>query len=207
MRVLKHRQAGMVVAVLGLMVLACAARAGVVTGKVTAQGEVPLSEMVVYLEATDAKQQVPVPAEHAKISQKGARFDPPMLVISVGQAVDFVNDEDRPIDHNVFSNTPLKRFDLGLYPPGESKSVTFEKSGAVFLYCSIHRQMDGVIFIAPTPLTSRVTPDGVYKIEGVPAGNWTVKTWQRRKRFPELSLPVAVEESKPATVNLELRRK
>src|SRR5258708_29164082 len=96
----------------------------VITGKVTAQGEVPLSEMVVYLESPDAKRPIAVPKESVKVSQKGAKFAPAVVITCVGQTVDFLNDEDRPIEHNVFSNAPAKRFDLGLYKPGEARSVT-----------------------------------------------------------------------------------
>jgi plastocyanin len=180
---------------------------GTVTGKVTSPGEVPMSEMVVYLEAPDGKREIVVPKESVKVSQKGAKFSPPVVIVCVGQTVDFLNDEDRAIEHNVFSNAPTKRFDLGLYPPGESRSVLFDKPGAVFLYCSIHRHMDGVVFVSPTPFTSRVADDGSFKIENVPPGIWLVKTWQRRRRFPELSMPVLSEAGKVATADLELRRK
>ena len=124
---------------------------GAVSGKVSSPGEVPLSEMVVYLESPDDKRQIEVPKETVKVSQKGAKFAPAVVIVCVGQTVDFLNDEDRPIEHNVFSNTPVKRFDLGLYKPGESRTVTFDKPGAVFLYCSIHRHMDGVVFVSSTP--------------------------------------------------------
>ena len=178
-----------------------------VSGKVTSPGEVPLSEMVVYLESPDTKRQIVTPTAHAAISQKGAKFSPPLLIVCVGQTVDFLNDEDRPIDHNVFSNAPAKRFDLGLYRPGENRSVLFDKPGPVFLYCSIHRYMDGVIFVAPTPYSSLVSPNGSYRIDNVPPGIWMVKTWQRRRRFPELSVPVLLDGGKSATVDLELRKK
>ena len=125
----------------------------------------------------------------------------------VGQTVDFLNDEERAIEPNVFSNSSVKRFDLGLYKPGEAKSVMFDKAGAVFLYCSIHRHMDGVVFVSPTPFTSRVEEDGSYKIQNVPPGIWVVKTWQRRRHFPELSMPVLSQAGKTATADLELRRK
>lgn len=170
-------------------------------------GEVPLSEMVVYLESPDPMRAIDVPAQTVKVSQKGAKFDPAVVIVCVGQSVDFLNDEDRLIEHNVFSNSTAKRFDLGLYRPGESRAVMFDKPGAVFLYCSIHRHMDGVVFVAPTPFTSRVATDGSYRIEGVPAGIWLVKTWQRRRRFAELSVPVLVQPPAPATTDLELRRK
>src|SRR5688500_16446802 len=161
-----------------------------VSGIVTAEGDVPLAEMVVYLESPDGDRAMPAPAAPIQVSQKDAQFSPRMVIVSVGQAVEFLNDEDRPIEHNVFSNSPAKRFDLGLYGPGQSKSVTFDKPGPVFLYCSIHRYMDGVIFVSPTPYFSRVDDNGGYNIENVPPGKWMVRTWQRRRRFPEKTIPV-----------------
>lgn len=181
--------------------------AGVVAGKVASPGEVPLSEMVIYLESPDEKRPIAVPAGSVKVSQKGAKFSPALVIVCVGQTVDFINDEDRAIEHNVFSNAPVKKFDLGLYKPGETRSVNFDKPGAVFLYCSIHRHMDGVVFVSPSPYTGRVAEDGTYKIEGVPPGIWVVKTWQRRRHFPELSMPVLVDVNKTAPADLELRRK
>ena len=66
--------------------------------------------------------------------------------------MDFRNDEPKPVEHNVFSNSEAKRFDLGLYKPGEPiEPVTFEQAGAVRLRCSIHRYMDGVVYVTPTP--------------------------------------------------------
>jgi len=179
---------------------------GTITGKVTSDGEVPLSEMVVYLESPEANRPIAVPGSRVAVSQKGAKFSPALTIICVGQTVDFPNDEDRPIEHNVFSNAPAKRFDLGLYRPGESKSVVFDKPGAVFLYCSIHRYMDGVIYVSPTPYFSKVEPNGSFKIENVPAGFWTVKTWQRRKRFPERSDLVQVKPGESANHDLPLKK-
>lgn len=180
---------------------------GTITGKVTAAGDVPLSEMVVYLEPSDPAMKFTASAQPVQVSQKGAKFAPALTIISVGQTVNFLNDEDKMVEHNVFSNAPAKRFDLGMYPAGQSRSVTFDKPGPVFLYCSIHRYMDGVVYVSPTPFFSRVNSDGTYRIENVPPGKWIVTTWQRRRRFKEASEPVKVESGQPVTVNLELRRK
>src|SRR5882724_670274 len=182
-------------------------RPAAITGKVIADGEVPLSEMVVFLEPAEPATPIASSKEIVKVSQKGAKFSPALTIVSMGQTVEFVNDEDRLIEHNVFSNAPTKKFDLGMYPPGQSRSVTFDKSGAVFLYCSIHRYMDGVVFVAPTPYTSLVDNDGHYTIANVPAGDWIVKTWQRRRRFPEKTIPVTVATDKASVVDLELKRK
>jgi plastocyanin len=178
-----------------------------VQGTVTAESEVPLSEMVVFLESPDPQRKIAPTTRPVEVSQKGAQFAPRLTVVTVGQTVNFLNDEDRAIEHNVFSNSPAKRFDLGLYGPGKSKAVTFDKAGPVFLYCSIHRYMDAVVFVSPTPYTSLVDKDGHFAIKDVPPGNWTLKTWQRRRRFPEKTIPVTVELGKVAQVDLELKRK
>jgi hypothetical protein len=122
--------------------------------------------------------------------------------------VNFLNDEERAIEHNVFSNSPAKRFDLGLFGPGKAESVTFDKPGPVTLRCSIHRYMDGVVFVSPTPYTSLVDKDGRYAIANVPPGKWTLRTWQGRRRFAEQTVPVTVEAGRnPTKVDLELKRK
>ena len=180
-----------------------------VTGKVTSDREVPLSEMVIYLEPSGGNAIAPAGGSslpNVIVRQKGAKFDPPLVIIAAGQTVEFHNDEEKPIEHNVFSNAPAKKFDLGLYPPPQQKSVMFDKPGAVFLYCSIHRFMDGVVYVCPTPFHSRVAPDGSFAIHGVPPGKYTLKTWQRRRRFPEKSEPLDLRNGGTQTLNLELRR-
>src|SRR5688572_2851239 len=130
---------------------AAAVAGAAVQGTITAESEVPLDEMVVYLESPDAGRAAPPPGEAVVVSQKGARFEPKLVVVTVGQTVKFVNNEDRAIEHNVFSNSKAKKFDLGLFGPGESESVTFDKPGPVLVRCSIHRYMDGAVFVSPTP--------------------------------------------------------
>src|SRR5690349_19864296 len=95
-----------------------------VSGKIVVEGDVPLSEMVVYLEPADSSVSASGVKGTVKISQRGAKFSPALTIACVGQTVEFLNDEDRMLEHNVFSNAPAKKFDLGMYPPGQSRSVT-----------------------------------------------------------------------------------
>lgn len=193
---------------LGLFCIAAAPAsqpAGVsISGKVVATGALP--EMIVYLESADPAAKFDPPAEAAEISQKGAQFSPSLLVICAGQTVDFKNDETRPIEHNVFSRSPVQPFDLGLYRPPEGKKVVFNTPGAVRLYCSIHRLMDGMIYVCPTPFWASVQPDGSYEIQRVPPGQWRLKTWQRSARYDEQDVAVKTDAS-PVNVDLQLSRK
>ena len=128
------------------------------------------------------------------------------MIVTVGQGVDFLNDEDRLIEHNVFSNSPAKRFDLGLYGPGQSKRVVFDKPGPVHLFCSIHRHMDGAVYVAPDALHGRVDDKRAIQHRERSAGEWMVKTW-RRRRFLEKSIPVELEVNKPPWWICRLRRR
>jgi plastocyanin len=77
-------------------------------------------------------------AEHV-VSQKGKAFSVKKLKVKVGDSVKFVNED--PFSHNVFSLSPTKGFDLGSYPTGGAKSVTFDKAGTVDVECAIHPDM------------------------------------------------------------------
>ncbi len=61
------------------------------------------------------------------------------LTIKKGDTVHFKNQD--PFFHNIFSLSELKTFDLGSYPAGESRSVTYTKAGKAEIECAIHPQM------------------------------------------------------------------
>jgi plastocyanin len=184
-------------------------RGSVIEGAIKLPKGALVSEIVVYL-SPGGGQFITPPTEVASISQKGAKFRPALLLICVGQTVNFLNDEDRPIEHNVFSNSPAMQFDLGLFDPGQKRSVTFDKPGAVLLYCSVHRHMDGVIYVAPSPYFCIATGDNDnlrYEIDGVPAGKWIVQTWQHRRRYRETEATVKASGDNTVRQDLQLGEK
>ncbi|HXF58234.1 MAG TPA: hypothetical protein VN539_00245 [Candidatus Saccharimonadales bacterium] len=116
----------------------------------------------------------PVPAP-VRMDQMGQRFVPRVLPIVAGQTVEFHNSDT--VYHNIFSYSPPKKFDLGRYPKGKSRSVTFVKAGAVQVYCDIHSDMRADIIVAPTRSFATIGPSGRFRIEGVEAGTHTLKVW------------------------------
>jgi plastocyanin len=151
---------------------------GVVSGKVVllADGspQSNASGVVVYLEgiATGAQPLAAAPQIH----QRDQQFAPELTVIPKGTTIDFPND-DR-IFHNVFSVSEPARFDLGLYKSGESKSVQFDRSGIVDVYCNIHPQMAAKIKILDTPYYAVTGSNGAFLIPNVPPGQYPVVAWQ-----------------------------
>jgi plastocyanin len=137
--------------------------------------------------------------------QKNAIFDPAFLVVAKGQSVSFVN-EDK-IDHNVFSFSKPKKFDLGIYPRGQQKTVLFDREGPVLIFCSIHEMMNAVIFVVPTQLFARTDAGGRFEIRDVPPGKYRLRTWHTAlpegQDYVEVT-EVAVSEGKPVDVQVPL---
>lgn len=164
--------------------------------------------MVIYLEATDPSFAFTPSAAPVIVSQQNAQFEPGLLVVPVGTRVDFRNDETKKVEHNVFSNSEAKKFDLGLYEPGETIApVQFDNPGVVRLRCSIHRYMDGVVYVTPTPFFATLDKDGRFSIPGVPPGAYRLKTWQRSQRFREQDVALSAAAGTTVEVELEMGRK
>src|SRR6478735_7306098 len=78
-------------------------------------------------------------AKDFEVLQKDKKFSQKSLMVAVGDAVSFKNED--PFVHNIFSLSDSKTFDLGSYPQGQSKKVTFDKPGTVEVECAIHPEM------------------------------------------------------------------
>jgi plastocyanin len=135
------------------------------------------SGVVVWLEPMNGKAPLP-PAGHARMIQKDKTFTPHILAIAVGTTVDFPNFD--PIFHNAFSNYDGKVFDVGLYPPGTSRSVVFSRAGIVRVFCNIHATMSAVIAVFDTPYFDTTKKDGSFEIPGVPPGEYRLHLFHER---------------------------
>ena len=112
---------------------------------------------------------------HFQLVQKDKQFQPHLLVIPVGSVVDFPNLD--PFFHNVFSLFNGRKFDLGLYESGKSRSVHFDRPGVSFIFCNIHPDMSAVIVSVPTIYFASSIVDGSLVIHGVEPGTYDVHLW------------------------------
>jgi plastocyanin len=129
----------------------------------------------VYLEtAPQAAFDAPAPGR-AVLDQRNETFVPYVLAVTVGSTVDFPN-SDR-VYHNVFSLSKPRRFDLGRYPKGRSRSVRFDQPGVVRVFCEIHSHMSAFILVFAHRYFATTDATGRYRIEGVPPGDYTVTVW------------------------------
>lgn len=133
-----------------------------------------------------------------RLAQKDQSFVPRVLGIAVGTLVDFPNLD--PIYHNVFSLSPVRRFDLGKYPRGNSRQIRFPKAGLVNVYCEIHSDMEGFILVLPHHGFARPSASGEYTLPPLPAGHYVLRVWH--PDLGEQSATVDVPASGDVTANL-----
>jgi plastocyanin len=123
-----------------------------------------------------ANQEVSAPKPgHYRLVQKDKQFTPHLLVIPTGSSVDFPNLD--PFFHNVFSLFNGKRFDLGLYESGSSRTVHFDHDGVSYIFCNIHPEMSAVIVTLSTPFYDVSPADGSITLHGLPPATYEMHVW------------------------------
>ena len=115
---------------------------------------------------------------HFTILQKDKTFSPHVLAIPVGSFVDFPNAD--PIFHNAFSSYNGQVFDIGLYPPGSTRSVRFTRAGVVRVFCNIHSSMSAMIAVLATPYFAITRRDGSLEIPDVAPGEYDLSVLHER---------------------------
>ena len=160
-----------------------------------------LSGVVVWL-SSSAPQANALATAHATMTQKDKTFLPHTLAVEAGTTVDFPNRD--PIFHNAFSSFDGKVFDVGLYPPGTSRSVRFEREGVVRVFCNIHSAMSAVIVVLKQPWFAVSAHDGSFQIHNVPDGDYVLHVYHERATpatLAALTQPVSIKQD-----HLELAR-
>jgi plastocyanin len=187
---------------LGLLIGAGAATAGGITGHVKAKGAKDNANVVVYIERIPGKS-FPAPSKHAVMDQKDFKFVPHVMPVLSGTTVDFLNSDK--VMHNVYSPDACDgKFNLGSWPQGSSKSHTFTKPGCQsVLLCNVHPEMEGFVVTVETPYWGVSDKAGNFKIDNVPAGDYTLAVWHEKLKGASQKVTVG---SGAATVSFELAK-
>jgi plastocyanin len=184
---------------------------GTVSGRVTlaepgstAKGDV--ANAVVYLEATNRPSRYDRPSGEpsaVSIVMRDREFIPHVQIVRAGGSVDFPNQD--PFSHNVFSNTSLGAFDLGLYRRGATRAATFSRAGVYAIYCNIHARMVSFVVAVPSRAFARVGADGQFSMPDVAAGRYLVHVWHERAPEVVEKLDVPPAGVRALSVSLDTR--
>jgi plastocyanin len=153
--------------------LAVPAYGAELTGTVQVDGR-PALNAVVWLEASGPPAATPQPK--VVLDQRNLAFSPHVMAVRVGTTVDFPNNDK--VFHNVFSFRDGKKFDLGMYPKGSAKRITFDQAGLSRLFCNIHPNMAAYVMAVDSPYFAVSDENGTFTIAGVPPGSYTYHAWR-----------------------------
>jgi plastocyanin len=170
---------------------------------VTDAAGTPLPDAVVFLESPEARRLVK-PLVGAEIVQDGRQFLPAVMVVPTGTEVLFPNRDK--VRHHVYSFSPAKKFELKLYSGTPSNPVHFDQSGVVVLGCNIHDRMVGWVVVVDTPYFAQSDAvAGKARIDGVPPGRYTLRTWHARLPIGAPALEQALVVSASAVSQASVR--
>ncbi|CAN5734734.1 hypothetical protein BH11MYX2_BH11MYX2_35220 [soil metagenome] len=158
------------------------------------------AEVVIYIVGP---KEVGDKEDSSTIRQKGRAFVPDLIAVTAGGKVTFPNDDS--ILHNVFSQSEPRKFDLGSFKKGDSKTKDFLKPGVVDVYCNIHPEMAATILVVPNRFHARTNAGGSYMLADVPPGDWTLFAFTRRAQKP-VSQKIHVDAGAQTKVDLALKR-
>lgn len=137
---------------------------------------------LVYVPATQT-----VAGDTAVVDQRRLAFVPPVLLITPGTAVRFLNSD--PLLHNVFSPTAATGgFDLGRYGPDETRTRMFTTPGAALILCRIHPEMASHILVAEAARWTVADRDGRFTLDSVAADAVELVVWHWRGGSRRVSL-------------------
>jgi len=188
----------------------CCAQELMVTGKVALDGGAnPSTAVATVVWLAPMTDHAPVAPMHAVLAQKNKTFEPHLLVVTRGSTVEFPNHD--PWFHNVFSLFNGKRFDLGLYDAGTSRTVHFDREGVSFIFCNIHPEMSAVVVVLGSSYFATTNKQGDFTIPDVPAGRYMLHVWNESAQpatLQALSREVQLSESSHSlgTIRVEVTR-
>jgi plastocyanin len=184
-----------------------AGKTGVVKGTITISGR-PTADAVISVVGLPQEQlktqNSQLKTSRAVIDQRNLKFIPRVLPVLVGTTVEFPNNDKTW--HNVFSKSEAKEFDLGLYPAGETRSVTFDKPGVIRILCNVHPNMEGYVVVKDHPYFTTPDQRGDYTLNRVPLGQHRLEIWH--PEFGTRLVPFNLaREGEVLSVNVDLKKK
>jgi plastocyanin len=168
--------------------------------RATSQPVNEYSELVVFLEGNSSDAGKPVRVE---LQQQGQQFAPRLLAVPVGSTVSFPNAD--PVFHNVFSLSGAKKFDLGYYPAGQTRIVTFDEPGIVQVYCHLHPNMYAAIVVVPNRWYAQPGEDGTFSLQDVPPGTYKLVAWHMNAGFFRKTVQISSDSSTDVLLPIPIR--
>ena len=155
---------------------------------------------VITLEPTSGKYRRRQPKRRV-IEQRQREFAPKVLAVPVGSTVSFPNFD--PVYHNVFSRSPARPFDLGIYRSGLTRELAFEKEGIVRVGCNLHANMAAYVVVVSAPHYVVTDREGRFNFAKVAPGRYRLQAFSERSQEPMVEAIEIKPESNQIALTLK----
>jgi len=172
-------------------------------GALVVSGAREIRNVVVWLENPPSGTPSPPPAAPVPMDQKDCVFVPRVVIVPASGTVEFLN-SDRLL-HNLHSVSKDNPSFNRTQPKGRTIPITFAKPEFVRVDCDLHSWMRGWVVVIPHPFYALTDAQGRFKLDNVPPGQYTLRSWHERLGESSRSVTLATEGAAPVTIELRAR--
>lgn len=161
-----------------------------------------IQNAVVYLTGVPEAQPLPVPEQHPVIDQTDCRYEPHVILVPAGAAVDIKNSDG--ILHNIHTYSE-KNPAFNMAQPKFQKVIekTFEQPEIIRVSCDVHAWMSAWIVVQEHAYYAITDATGTGRLANVPPGQYTLKVWHETLGEQNTSITVKAGEESTATINVK----
>ena len=153
----------------------------------------------VFVELVGNFPDTPAPADPVSIDQRGCMYNPRVVGLRAGQAVQVRNSDDGL--HNVHGvSTDRDGFNVSQPMSGLVNTFRPRDAGILRLKCDVHTWMVAFVGVVNHPYFAVTGADGTFALRDVPEGTYEVRAWH--EQLGTIASQVRVESAHEA--NLEM---
>jgi len=165
--------------------------------EVVVNGNQTLRNVLVYVKEGLGSRKFEAPAAKVEFDQKGCQYSPHVVGIQTGQELEVVNSD--PTLHNVHSlSKENPQFNVAQPKQGMRLTKKFDKPEVFKVKCEVHTWMGAYIGVFNHPFYAVTGDDGTFRLKNLPAGEYTIETWQEKYGTQTMKVKVAASGSATA---------
>ncbi|MFQ6046017.1 MAG: carboxypeptidase regulatory-like domain-containing protein [Gemmatimonadales bacterium] len=141
----------------------------------------------------------PMPSTPAVIDQRGCLYEPRVLGVMVDQPLEIRNSDS--LLHNIKAVPSENRgFNISQPTAGMTSTRRFSVPEVMVPFeCNVHGWMMAFVGVVEHPYFGTSGTDGAFRIEGLPAGTYTLEAWHERLGTQTAEVTVADGETASVT--------
>jgi plastocyanin len=150
-----------------------------------------LANAVVWIKDGLGDRVFAIPEEPVVIDQTGCVYEPHVVGVMVGQALEFKNSDTEA--HNVHGKPSIaSRWNFMMSRQGSSRTTYMDKvEVAIPVGCDVHPWMRSYVAVLDHPYFAVTSADGKATLDQVPPGDYTLAIWHERLGTKEKAVHLA----------------